>query len=158
MSEIINWLRETKKYAVFGGVYGNGIGYIKFFSSQGEGEQGVFDYFSMHEANWRKGRERAIAKGRPADEHTGWPRSLDLDASMTLKQIVNEDYFASEKEDEFYDTDILWDDPADRRKHFDLLGFVYRDVTSTEDPKATTVDDWTWKGEDYEWAALVRLL
>ena len=158
MSEIINWLRGTGRYAVFGGVHKGDIKYIKFFPTQEEGEQGVFDYFSMHEANWRKGIEMAIAAGRPADNHTGWPRSLDLDASMTLEQIVNEDYFASMDEDEFYDTDFLYNDPADVRKHFYLLGYVYRDVTSTEDPKATTVDDWTWDGEDYEWAILVRLL
>jgi hypothetical protein len=56
MAKIINWLRETKNYAVFGSVAGN-IVHFKHFSTQREAEQGVFDYFSHFEtvriAIWR---------------------------------------------------------------------------------------------------------
>ena len=162
MAEIINWLRETKKYAVFGSIaskHSQGIIHIRFFSTQREAEQGVFDYFRYFETVHRKN----VEKNRNVfHEPTGWPESLDLDASMTLEQIINHDYFAQEhgelEKSDFYLSDIFLDDPTERKKQFQLLGSICHDICLTEDPKEKTTEHWTWAGEDYERAFLVRLL
>ncbi len=154
MAKIINWLRETKNYAVFGSVAGN-IVHFKHFSTQREAEQGVFDYFSHFETV-------RIAIGDNLTDPTGWPVSLDLDASMTLEKIVDYDYFAQEHGEldnsDFYNSDFFLDDPTDRKKQFHLLGSISHDISLTEDPKEKTTEHWTWKGRDYERAFLVRLL